>query len=296
MPGLGTSGAIASAEGYSAVLVAPPAPGGGTCATCRAPVGNRAVCCGSCARLPGILDTVLPISLSVAGGRLHRELRGYKDDPAETVRDAFTQGLAAVLNRFLSTHEACLATAAGVGEFGMVTTVPSRWADADAARSRLRRIVGRLCEATASRYERLLAPCGHPVPARAWRPSRYRPLRALSGSNVLLVDDTWTSGASAQAAAHALRSAGAAVVALVVIGRHVDPGDALIAGRLALLPPFDWRRCALGDICGAGAPGVSDGREFARQAGARRPAGHRAADRDRRDRPEGCGRRRCGDP
>ncbi len=255
MPRAGTFGDIAPAEGYSAVLVAPPAPGAGTCATCRVPVAERAVCCASCARLPGILDTVLPISLSVSGGRLHGELRGYKDDPAETVRDSFTQGLAGVLSRFLSTHEACLATAAGVREFDMVTTVPSRLADADAARSRLRTIVGRLCEATAFRYERLLAPGGHPVPARAWRPSRYRPLRSLSGSNVLLVDDTWTSGASAQAAAHALRSAGAAVVALVVIGRHVDPGDALIAERLALLPPFDWRLCALGDGCRAGAPG-----------------------------------------
>ena len=42
---------------------------------------------------------------------------------------------------------------------------------------------------------------------------------------MLLVDDTWVSGASAQSAAAALKAAGARRVALVVIGRHVDPAD-----------------------------------------------------------------------
>lgn len=48
---------------------------------------------------------------------------------------------------------------------------------------------------------------------------------AVAGADVLLVDDTWVSGASAQSAAAALKAAGARRVALVVIGRHVDPAD-----------------------------------------------------------------------
>jgi predicted amidophosphoribosyltransferase len=47
----------------------------------------------------------------------------------------------------------------------------------------------------------------------------------VSGADVLLVDDSWVSGASAQSAAAALKLAGAARVAIVVIGRHVDPSD-----------------------------------------------------------------------
>jgi orotate phosphoribosyltransferase len=39
---------------------------------------------------------------------------------------------------------------------------------------------------------------------------------------VLLIDDTWTTGGNAQSAALALRAAGAAKVAAVVIGRHFD--------------------------------------------------------------------------
>ena len=48
---------------------------------------------------------------------------------------------------------------------------------------------------------------------------------AVAGADVLLVDDTWVSGASAQSAAAALKAAGARRVALVVIGRHLDPAD-----------------------------------------------------------------------
>ncbi|MGB6617852.1 MAG: hypothetical protein WBE95_27500, partial [Trebonia sp.] len=48
---------------------------------------------------------------------------------------------------------------------------------------------------------------------------------AVAGADVLLVDDTWVSGASAQSAAAALKAGGARRVALVVIGRHVDPAD-----------------------------------------------------------------------
>ena len=45
------------------------------------------------------------------------------------------------------------------------------------------------------------------------------------GSDVLVVDDTWVSGGSAQSAAAALKLAGARRVAVVVLGRHVNPAD-----------------------------------------------------------------------
>jgi hypothetical protein len=59
----------------------------------------------------------------------------------------------------------------------------------------------------------------------------------IAGSRVLLIDDTWTTGASAQSAAMALRGAGARSVAAVVIGRHIS-GDAATLGRFgpAVMP------------------------------------------------------------
>jgi hypothetical protein len=45
----------------------------------------------------------------------------------------------------------------------------------------------------------------------------------VPGGRILLLDDTWTTGASAQSAAMALRRAGARSVATVVLGRHINP-------------------------------------------------------------------------
>ncbi len=47
----------------------------------------------------------------------------------------------------------------------------------------------------------------------------------VAGADVLVVDDTWVSGGSAQSASVALKLAGARRVAIVVIGRHVNPDD-----------------------------------------------------------------------
>jgi len=58
--------------------------------------------------------------------------------------------------------------------------------------------------------------------ARSLDPARFRAGPQVAGAAVLLLDDTWASGASAQSAAAALKHAGARSVAVVVIGRHVN--------------------------------------------------------------------------
>jgi orotate phosphoribosyltransferase len=57
----------------------------------------------------------------------------------------------------------------------------------------------------------------------------------VAGADVLVVDDTWVSGGSAQSAAAALKLAGARRVAIVVLGRHVNPADPSSARFLAAL-------------------------------------------------------------
>ena len=78
-------------------------------------------------------------------------------------------------------------------------------------------------------------------------PDRFSAERSTAGASVLLLDDTWVSGASAQSAAAALKRAGARHVAVVVLGRHVDPADRLggpLAARLAPAP-YDPAKCAV---------------------------------------------------
>lgn len=78
--------------------------------------------------------------------------------------------------------------------------------------------------------------------------NRYRATQAMAGRPaVLLVDDTWTTGGRAQSAAIALHDAGAARVAVVVLGRHFDrdfgPGETCY--QQAKARKFTWDTCCL---------------------------------------------------
>jgi predicted amidophosphoribosyltransferase len=200
--------------------------------------------CYACARGEQWLDVVAPISYSVGGEQLHHALRGYKRFGGDVAR-RLTVGLAAVLWRFLSVHERCVAGAAGVDRFAVVTTVPSGERERDEAHP-LRVIAGELVAATCERHERLLVRSEHAVSARAFDRHRFEAVRELAGEPVLLIDDTWTTGASAQSAAAALKLAGAGPVAGVAIGRHLNrewhENDRRLRG---VTQPFDWDRCVL---------------------------------------------------
>lgn len=200
--------------------------------------------CYACAHGLPWLDALAPISYSVAREQLHHTLASYKRLDGEIAR-RFTVELAAVLWRFLDLHEACVALAVAAPRFDLVTTVPS----SDRARDEhhpLRTIVGELVGLTRERHARLLRRTETPVPARGFHRDKYESLRPLSGEPVLLIDDTWTTGANAQSAAAALKSAGAGAVAAVVIGRHLNREWHHNDRRLrSITRPFDWSTCAL---------------------------------------------------
>ena len=78
-------------------------------------------------------------------------------------------------------------------------------------------------------------------------PDRFAAERTGPGASVLLLDDSWVSGASAQSAVAALKRAGARHVAVVVLGRHVDPADPRSAPLAARLAPCAYQpdECAV---------------------------------------------------
>ena len=202
--------------------------------------------CYACTHLEHRLDVVLPISYSVAAGQLHHALRGYKRFEGEVARRLGLQ-LAAVMWRFLDVHERCIARAARIAGFDLVTTVPSGDRELDVRRRHpLAWLIGEVVGPTRDRYRPLLLRSEAPVERRAFSDAKFVARERLEGRSVLLVDDTWTTGASAQSAAAALRSAGAERVAAVVIGRHINAGWHDNARRLrAMETPFDWQHCAL---------------------------------------------------
>jgi predicted amidophosphoribosyltransferase len=219
-----------------------PRPGAGVCGTCFNLTAGFAECY-ACTRSEHHLDVVAPISYSVSHEQLHHALAAYKRVNGE-VGHRLAMQLAAVLWRYLRAHEQCVARAAQAPAFDLVATVPSGDPERD-DRHPLRRIVAELVGPTRKRHERLLRRTETPVDAHQYSPDKYAAMRALAGESVLLIDDTWTTGANAQSAASALKGAGAGAVAAVVIGRHLNrdwrENDRRLRG---ISQPFDWTRCA----------------------------------------------------
>lgn len=239
-------------EPYRNHLVPVLPPGIGVCAVCWTAVPSDFRLCFQCnAARSGfrrrLADVVVPIALAVKREQLAHELWHYKYDVDPSARSRLTTRLGAVLWRFLGQHEKHITEAVGVPEFSIVTTVPGT--HQREGNHPLERIVGTIVGQTKDRYEPLLAlGQGEEMPAHTVAADRYRATRALQGDPaVLLIDDTWTTGGNAQSAALALRAAGAAKVAVVVIGRHFDRGfrDCETYYQQAKAIRFTWDSCCL---------------------------------------------------
>lgn len=234
---------IAELSAVYANFMLSPRPGPDVCRTCFNFTRGYEQCYGCMAAEPR-LDLVVPISYSVSYEQLHHALWSYKRQAGAAAMHSGA-AVAAILWRFLALHERCVVNALEISRFPLLTTVPSGSRERDRQHA-LRRLVGEAVAVTRERYERLLARTEHEVPPHTFSAAKYAPLRALQGEPVLLIDDTWTTGASAQSAAAALKAAGAGAVAAVVIGRHLNRSWHENDSRLARLSrPFDWQRCVL---------------------------------------------------
>jgi predicted amidophosphoribosyltransferase len=222
-----------------------PRHGPGVCPRCLNLTGDSGGLCRACGSCDQHLAAVVPISYSVGGEWLHRLIASYKRDADPSVPDAVAT-LAEICERFLVAHERCVAAAVGVDHFDVVTTVPSSSPRRDAHHP-LTTIVGELVPVTRERYQRLLAPEPSRAIARRFDPARFTVTRPLANESVLLIDDMWTSGASAESAAAALRGAGAETVVAVVIARHLNRSFHHNDGRLRRLAgsAFDFDCCVL---------------------------------------------------
>jgi hypothetical protein len=182
---------------------------------------------------------VVPVAFAIKGGSHAQCLWQYKSVrlTAETVgRAALT--VRALLLVFLHDHGPCLWRAAGIPGPTHLAVVPT-------ARGRpgthpLRALIAE--HLTGPWAELRPRPGGEQV--RDLDPGRFR-AAALPGARVLLIDDTWTTGSSAQSAAMALRRAGADAVVTVVLGRHVGRAEAERADLGPAVMPFRQESCAV---------------------------------------------------
>ncbi len=206
-------------------LVAVPSTDLGACETCHSGTKPGYAHCYPCHAGEQLLwqrgvPTVLPISLSLEGSQLHFALRRYKgrrptsNAEATAVGDprvtgVFALQLAGLIETFMRSHAAC------VGEYDLVTCIPSEHRVAfEAVARRLQRFQPGL--------EQVLAWAGGST--RDLSASRFTVTRPLTALRVLVLDDTFTTGASVFSATAALRAAGAMVSTILVVGRHASPG------------------------------------------------------------------------
>jgi hypothetical protein len=167
---------------------------------------------------------VVPIAYAVKGSSYARQLWLYKS--GRQGAGPAGRALALRLLLFLRDHGGCVWRRAGTG------AGPTHVAVVPSSRGRpgehpLRTLVA---PCLTLRWAALAARPGEASRLRDLDPRRFRAAR-LPGARVLLLDDTWTTGASAQSAAMALRRAGASAVAVVVLGRHlIEPPDTTAGG------------------------------------------------------------------
>jgi hypothetical protein len=191
----------------------------------------RAVCfaCRSVARRLGVpLAPVFAVAPCALPGALYTVLLGYKESPVAEARRRFAPMVRRLFEGFLGAHAGCLATCAG-GRLHLAVPVPStaRASGAPlAAVPGLRTAVeGALegCRWSPGALVRAEAAVGHMRPDAAAFRVPAGAGAGVVGRRILLLDDTYVTGARAQSAAAALRRAGARAVVIVALGRVVRP-------------------------------------------------------------------------
>jgi hypothetical protein len=203
------------------------------CRTCRGPARAGFARCYQCSlaasQAGGLLaDAVAPIAYAVRGGRLARDLRRYKSDGPEAAEAGAR--LREMLAAFLRDHGPSLWRAAGMDAGpSAVAVVPS-----GQGRPALHPLLSVVLGCVDLPLIRLSS-APEAVPVRGVSLGWLRAAGPVAGAGVLVVDDTWVSGGSAQSAAAALKLAGARRVAIVVLGRHVNPADPRSAPFLAAI-------------------------------------------------------------
>ena len=227
------------------------------CGVCRGPAARGRARCFQCdlhreCAQASLADLVVPVAFAIKGDRLAAYLWQYKS--ARPPRPAtVTAGrlFRALLLVFLHDHGPCLWRAAGIGGPTQLAVVPT-------GRGRsgphpLRLLVQDYLDLP---WAGLTARAGQQRD-RDLNPARY--IAAVRpGAQILLLDDTWTTGSSAQSAAMALRQAGASTVVTVVLGRHVSLAAAARLSPAALPYRPDW--CAVHVAPDAAPPSAADHR------------------------------------
>ncbi len=224
-----------------------------TCDLCHGAVGIRGDggyfnTCQHCQSYKQVLSAVIPIAYSISDG-LESALHRYKD-----WGDGYSwlsYPLGCVTWDFLSRHLECIQSTYGRSTLGVVMPVGSR----ERTFNHMKRVIDSVTPWPLEWHFDLI----RKADPNSDRPHRGRVERdfyqisapqAVRGRDILLFDDTWTSGSSVASAAAGLRRAGARTVVALTIGRQIrDPnsgwGTSNILHERARSRTYSRERCVI---------------------------------------------------
>jgi hypothetical protein len=159
---------------------------------------------------------------------LYAVLMGYKESAVGEARRRFAPMVRTLFGEFLLAHGPCVTACAG-GPIALVLPVPSSHRPNGSPLGRVEGLGAAACTPFPGAHwsphllDRAGAPVGHMRPAASAFRVSPRARAALTGRPIVLIDDTYVSGARAQSAAAALRRAGAGPTVIVALGRVLRP-------------------------------------------------------------------------
>ena len=179
------------------------------------------------------LAPALPVRLCPLPGPLYTVLLGYKESPVAEARRRFSDVVGTLFQHFLLAEAARVESSVG-GPVDLALPVPSSsrpgptplarveglGADVAAAFPGVHWAPLLLCRDTGASGA---GPLGHMRPDATAFCVGPSPRPTIAGKRVLLLDDTYVSGARSQSAAAALRRAGVRASVIVPLGRVLRP-------------------------------------------------------------------------
>lgn len=195
--------------------------GGFRCRACLGPVVNFELCsaCHQIFRVQrapaSLMSQVVPITAVANPGQWYTWLLTYKT--YHTERGAV---VASLLYEFIVAHESAIQRALG-GQRDLITVVPSKRGHSFVSQP-LRRTLARVQPLAEELREVIRYRRDQRLLHRQYDPRVFSLVEDVSGSRILLLEDTWVTGATSISAAGHLLDRGAASVLVMPAARMVE--------------------------------------------------------------------------
>ena len=224
---------------------------GYTCALCLGPVINYRRC-SSCHILFGqnlpepLLTAVVPMTSALNPSKWYTWLQTYK-----TYHPERGDLIASLTYEYLRAHRVPIEAKLG-GPISMLTIVPSKKPEFNFQSQPLRRALSRVTPLDEQLYELLHYIPGARIGRSEYRPDAFRRSAIDAGNaRVVIIEDTWVTGATALSAAGALYARGAESVLILSMARLINSAywsedhpyrEGMMDGTFDPMAPSSWPR------------------------------------------------------